>query len=196
MKAKDQEGMDRIVQLVDKAINLQKKLTAESIKVGSVPIDTLLNRCLSYIEEVESMSVPSKYRVDKHKAKKLLYNVYNHLQNYHGLERQDYNDKRTVSIEELDHEEGDLIPEGAYMYSGGLGYRHVNWNAPYLLSTHAKGHKGHNPYWKPGPSKPCKTLPSEWMSWYYEYKPKETLEEWREKMAKEKEEILNEVRSV
>ena len=204
MKAKDQEGMDRIVQLVDKAINFQKKLTAESIKVGSVPIDTLLNRCLSYIEEVESMSVPSKYRVDKHKAKKVLYNIYNHLQNYHGLERQDYNDKRTVSIEELDHEEGDLIPEGAYMYSGGLGYRHVNWNAPYLLSTHSKGHKRYDPYWKPGPIKPCKILPSvrtDLCNYFLDdiklcYKPKETLEEWREKMAKEKEEILNEVRSV
>ena len=196
MKAKDQEGIDRILQLVNRAINLQKKLSAESIKVGSVPIDTLLNRCLSYIEEVESTSVPSKHRVDKHKAKKLLYNIYNHLQNYHGLERQDYNEKRTVSIEEVSHEEGDLIPEGAYMYSGGLGYRHVNWNAPYLLSTHSKGHKKLNPYWKPEPSKPCKTLPPEWWESNYIYKPKETLEEWREKMAKEKEEILSEVRSV
>jgi len=153
LKVKD---IDRISQLVDQAVNLQKKLTAESIRNGSVPIDNLLNRCLSYIEEVETISVPSKHRVDKHKAKKVLYNIYNHLQNYHGLERQDYNDKRTVSIEDIAHSEGDLIPESAYMYSGGLGYRRVNWNAPYLLSTHGKKSKGFNPYWNPTPKKPCK----------------------------------------
>ena len=153
LRAKD---IERILQLVDNAVNLQKKLTAEAVINGSVPIDTLLNRCLSYIEEVETMSVPSIHRIDKHKAKKILYNIYNHLQNYHGLERQDYNDKRTMSLEEISQDEGNLIPESAYMYSGGLGYRRVNWNSSYLLSTHSKKYKGFNSNWKPTPKKPCR----------------------------------------
>tara|TARA_R100001244_G_scaffold22446_1_gene23522 strand:+ start:451 stop:933 length:483 start_codon:yes stop_codon:yes gene_type:complete len=152
------KGFERVKQLVEQGVNLQKKLTAESIRNGSVPIDTLLNRCLSYIDELELLSVPSKHRVDKHKSKKLLYNIYNHLQNYNGLERQDYNDKRTVSLEEISKNESDLIPESAYMYSGGLGYRRVNWNASFLLSTHSKKYKGFNPYWKPPKVKPCKVI--------------------------------------
>jgi len=149
-------GIERVKQLVDKGINLQKKLTAESIRNGSVPIDTLLNRCLSYIEELEHISVPSQSRVDKHKAKVLLYNIYNHLQDYHGLERQDYNDKRSVSLDEISKNDSEQIPESAYMHSGGLGYRRVNWNASYLLATHGKSNASSNPYWKPTKPRLCK----------------------------------------
>jgi hypothetical protein len=150
------KGIERIKQLVDQGINLQKKLTVESIRNGSVPIDTLLNRCLSYIEKLNYTSVSSQHRVDKHKAKVLLYNIYSHLQDYRGLERQDYNDKRSVSLDEISKNDSEQIPESAYVYSGGLGYRRVNWNASYLLSTHGKSNIPFNPYWKPPKPRPCK----------------------------------------
>ena len=45
-------NIDRILKIVDKAINIEKELLYESTMNKSVPIDNFLNRCVSYLYNI------------------------------------------------------------------------------------------------------------------------------------------------
>ena len=188
------KGMEKVMELTEKGVNLVKKVSIDGIYTDSVPIDNYRNRCISYIGELENTAVPVEHSIDKHKAKMFLYNVYEHLQNFKGKERQDYDGERTMNLENMGEEERSNALKSAASYSGGgQGFAHVNWNAALFMSTHGKRQKYPNPYWKPTGYKPVKTLKPD------EYPPinaKQTIEEWREEMEKQKREVLSEVQRV
>ena len=189
------KGMEKVMELTEKGVNLVKKVSADGICTDSVPIDNYRNRCLSYIVELESTAVPVEHSIDKHKAKVFLYNIYEHLQNFKGTERQDYDTERSISLEDIKDDEKSNAIQSATVYSGGgQGYAHVNWNSALFMSTHGKRKQSwKSPYWKPTGYKPVKTLEPD------EYPPinaKQTIQEWREEMEKQKREMLSEVRAV
>lgn len=192
------KGIDRIKQITDKGINLTKKVTADNANTNSVPIDTYLNRCVSYIEEVKREPVPVEHSVDKHTAVKLLYNIYRHLQQFKGIERQEYNEKRTIGLEEMSGEDEERTLESAVAYSGGgQGFAHVNWNAALLMSTHGKEEERFDPYWRPTKVKPVREVdPSEYDGIMAEHEAnrKQTYAEWKKDMEKQKKNLLQERR--
>jgi len=65
--------------------------------------------------------------------------IYQRLQNLVGTEffvdNYNKNPDRTITLQ-------------PYMYSGGLGYRRVNWDAEFLMAM-PKGYEKYNPFWQP-----------------------------------------------
>ena len=173
---------------IRKAEGLLDKVTYNSYLKGTVPIEIYKNRCLHYIEAVNKLR-----DVDpdaKTHAKQRIFNVYFKLQEYDGPERQEnrqtFNTQEDVEIplETV----GDLLDTAvadAYrktQFAGGLGFS----TSRGLTLAEGMG-KQINNYWQP-PKKaaPVRMVDPSTVS----YVPKETMQEWRDKMAAEKEEIL------
>ena len=190
-------NIDRILKIVDKAINIEKELLYESTMNKSVPIDNFLNRCVSYLDNINSLSVPIEHSKDKNRCKKIVEEIYRGLQKYKGPERQDYNMKRNIGIDDMSAEDESRVLESAMAYSGGgLGFAHVNWNAALLMSTHAKEEEQFDPYWRPTKVKPVREVdPSEYDGIMAEHEAnrRQTHAEWEKEMAKQKREVLSEV---
>ena len=173
---------------VRKAEGLLDKVTYNMYLKGTVPIEIYKNRCLHYIEAVNKLK-----EVDteaKTQAKQRIFNVYFKLQEYDGAERQE--NKQTFHTRE-DVEipletVGDLLDTAvadAYrktQFAGGLGFS----TSKGLTLAEGMG-KQINNYWHP-PKKaaPVRMVDPSTAS----YTPKETMQEWRDKMAAEKKEIL------
>ena len=173
---------------VRKAEGLLDKVTYNMYLKGTVPIEIYKNRCLHYIEAVNKLK-----EVDadaKTQAKQRIFNVYFKLQEYDGAERQE--NKQTFHTRE-DVEipletVGDLLDTAvadAYrktQFAGGLGFS----TSRGLTLAEGMG-KLINNYWQP-PKKaaPVRMVDPSTAS----YTPKETMQEWRDKMAAEKKEIL------
>jgi hypothetical protein len=197
--------MNKIISIVNKAYNLEKELKYERSINNSVPLDNFLNRCLLYMEKIDLLSVPSKHRTDKYKAKKIVYNIYNILQKYKGTERQDYNFERTLSINSINLEDQHDSLKSATQYSGGgMGFAHVNWNHALFMSTHSKSEKPINHYWRP-PMKPAPVVSvpkEEWNNILNNMEEeriknnKLTMEEWRLDMENQKKDVLKSCREL
>ena len=121
--------------------NLPLYLKASYAREGSASKDYALNRCLSHIERLN--------RVSSVKSKKgaiaRAWEVYFELQGFLGDERQDYNPYREIPLDttpkkDLHSEEATSTAvafesEGPNVYSGGLGYKHVNWDSSHLMAA-------------------------------------------------------------
>jgi beta-glucosidase-like glycosyl hydrolase len=156
---------------------------------GTVPIEIYKNRCLHYIEAVNKLK-----EVDaeaKTQAKQRIFNVYFKLQEYVGAERQEnkqtFNTREDVEIplETV----GDLLDTAvadAYrrtQFAGGLGFS----TSRGLTLSEGMG-KQINNYWQP----PKKSAPIMYVDCTtINYNSRETTQEWRDKMAAEKEAILS-----
>ena len=173
---------------IRKAEGLLDKVTYNMYLKGTVPIEVYKNRCLHYIQAVNKLrDVDPDART---RAKQRIFNVYFKLQEYDGPERQEnrqtFNTGEDVEIplETV----GDLLDTAvadAYrktQFAGGLGYS----TSKGLTLSEGMG-KQINNYWQP-PAKaaPVKKIDPSTVS----YTPRETMQEWRDKMAAEKEEIL------
>ena len=127
-------------------------------------------------------------------------NIYEGLQKYKGIERQDYDQRRSIDLDNLTGADEDRTLESAIAYSGGgQGFAHVDWNAALLMSTHGKEDKPVDNYWKPTSTKPVREVdPSEYDGIMAEYKAnrKQTYQAWEKEMEKQKKEVLSEVQSV
>ena len=173
---------------IRKAEGLLDKVTYNMYLKGTVPIEVYKNRCLHYIEAVNKLR-----DVDpdaKTHAKQRIFNVYFKLQEYDGPERQEnrqtFNTQEDVEIplETV----GDLLDTAvadAYrktQFAGGLGFS----TSKGLTLAEGMG-KQINNYWQP-PKKaaPVRMVDPSTVS----YAPKETMQEWRDKMAEEKADIL------
>ena len=190
-----------ILRILDKAVNIEKEVLYELSNNNSVPLDNFLNRCLGYIEKIEAIAVPKGYEsVEKGRARKAVENIYEGLQKYKGIERQDYDHRRSVDIDSLTEADEARTLESAVAYSdGGHGFAHVNWNAALLMSTHGKEEKPFDPYWRPTKVKPVREVdPSEYDGIMAEHEAnrKQTYAEWEKEMAKQKKEVLSEVQRV
>jgi hypothetical protein len=135
--------------LLNKIENLYKQAGADRRRTGSVRVDMLLNRCIKHVETLKYMDVlpPDVKRA----ALEYAWHVYMDLQEFNpNRERQDLEIDRESSLtdvlKQIQHleERGDAIPRG--MYSGGRGYRSVNWDSSYWMAE-TKGDMERNEYW-------------------------------------------------
>ena len=193
-------NINKILKIVDKAINLEKELLYESTMNKSVPLDNFLNRCVSYLDRINNLSVTVDHSKDKNRCKKIVEEIYKGLQKYKGPERQDYNIRRSIGIDDMDAEDEARTLESAMAYSGGgQGFAHVNWNSALLMSTHGKEDEQFDPYWRPTKTKPVREVdPSEYAGIMAEHEAnrKQTHAEWKKDMERQKKEVLSEVQRV
>ena len=145
--------MKTIRNLPNEAGTAQKKS-----KNGTVPKDSLLNRCLKLIELLRNR-IPKDER-DNHPLLKEAWDVYFFLQNFEPKvgERQHWRPgEREVHLQDLDEDDLEELGSRAVdykspeIYSGGLGFKHVNWDSNYLMAQPKHGHD--NPYWRPDNAK-------------------------------------------
>ncbi len=139
--------------LVEKSLtiirNLPGYMEASRLKSydGSTPKDYTLNRCLKQIERIKS----HEKEFDVGPALVEAWRIYMDMQSFGaaGGERQDYRIGRETSLDAMREDElwvdginGAVVENSSpEVYSGGLGYRHVNWDSSYLMAQPVSGHR-------------------------------------------------------
>ena len=120
--------------------NLPQEAMATQSNTGMQNSDNLRNSALRAIDVIR------KYRGAPQKVDayiKEAWDIYNRLQNLLGAEFyvDNYKDRpdRTLSLEVL---------TSPNIRSGGMGFRHVNWDAEFMMAV-PKGQKKHDPYYNP-----------------------------------------------
>jgi len=176
--------------IVTQAEGLLKKLTANQRIVGTVPIDAYRNRCLRHIERVNKLTAYTHEEIEW--ARRRLFKVYFTLQDYSGSERQaealvppSYEDQQ-VNIDSVGPQLDEAVVS-AYQknqHAGGMGFSHSRG----MTLSEGMGQPV-NLYWNKvlaaKKSPVTQVDPST-----VEYKHKETTQEWRDRMAAEKADIL------
>ena len=136
--------MNRLDRAIRVLRNLPKMATMLENRTGMTTPEALRNRALNNIDIIK------KYRgrpdsVDAYM--KEAWEIYIRLQKILGAEFFVDNDEhfpdRTVSLD---------ILASPNIRSGGLGFRHVNWDAEFMMAK-PKGHKRINPFWNPSSGK-------------------------------------------
>ena len=117
--------------------NMPAHAVATQNRTGQVAKDDLRNRALKAIEIISKYNKQPK-KVDRYI--KEAWAIYKRLQNLVGPEF--FVDNNT---DNPDRTTGLASPN---VRSGGTGFRHVNWDAEFMMAV-PKGHKQHNPYYNP-----------------------------------------------
>ena len=139
----------RVIYLLAKIEQLKKKAGAERRQTYSVPLEKLLNRCLNHITALKSVkALPQE---DIHYALEYAWGVYMDLQNYDAPERQDYRADREISLNEVLERirNSSTVPLESIttdMFSGGLGYRTVDWDWAYWMAV-SRSSLLKDPFW-------------------------------------------------
>jgi hypothetical protein len=190
-KKKYNKGIRIIEGLIKRTENTLKRSVYHVKLQGSSPIEPLKNYCLKNIEALnklnkKALDIPD---VVHDYARKRMFEIYFALQEYRGAERQ-IEVNREVSLDDI---LGLLDAEAVESYAaeartGGLGFSSLSGATLYTGSV-----KSHNEYWKP-PNKRGKLSGSGVGSYgIMPHRRKETIEDWREEMSKQKKEIMDEV---
>ena len=149
--------------------NLGKELVAHQrrSKNLAVPLEYIGNRCVNHIRKIRRHAPRNPDHQPRTEIEKLAvaaleraYESYQFIQEYvtntsESLHRR----PGTVefSLDDLDvdedgeyklFEDGVVEPSAPDIHSGGLGYRHVNWDAEYLMAVTGTD-RHHNPFWNP-----------------------------------------------
>ena len=138
--------------LVKRANGLLNRAGADRKRLGSIPKEKLLNSCLDYVQEVKTLTgISGKQR---RITLEYLWGIYLMLQEYNSPERHDWpaQAKREVSWNELVEEvwkNNDQPLPSAEAFSGGLGFRTVNWDANYWMAATKDKHNPLKGYWNP-----------------------------------------------
>tara|TARA_R110002050_G_scaffold22214_1_gene60812 strand:- start:591 stop:1127 length:537 start_codon:yes stop_codon:yes gene_type:complete len=160
-----------------------KKVQYDKNKSDSVPIEVYKTRCLGYIERVNEL----KYLKpdDLENARKKLFNVYFYLQSVSGPERQTPH-QTEISIEVVSKALDQAVADDFHKRTGGLGYSVARG----LTLTEERGEPINHYFRKVKKSPVYSLLPP-----IEENKIviKQTMQEWRNEMAKQKKEILDEL---
>ena len=176
--------------IIKKAEGLLKKVTADARSRGTVPIDAYKNRCLDHIDRVNNLTVYTREEIEW--AKRRLFKVYFALQGYEGAERQTealvpplYEDQE-VNIDSVGQQLNEAVVS-AYQknqYAGGLGFS----TSRGMTLSEGMG-QPINLYWNPLLA--AKKNPITYFDpSAIEYNHRETTQEWRDRMAAEKADIL------
>ena len=176
--------------IVKQAEGLVKKVKADIRTRGTVPIEAYKNRCLGHVERVNDLTVYTHDEIEW--AKMRIFKVYFTLQSYDGPERETealvpplYEDQE-VSLDSVEP----LVDEAvvsAYQknqHAGGMGFSHSRG----MTLSDGIGNPS-NQYWNPvlaAKKNPITYLDASTI----EYKHNETTQEWRDRMAAEKADIL------
>ena len=169
--------------LVTKMENLRGKIAHDMDKTKSVPIEIYKNRCLQAVERVGKLEGVSTKQKDN--AKKRLFKVYIELQEYSGSERQVWDHDRETPIDEFfPGYDGSVVEAySAKSHSGGLGFS----TARGLLLADGIGIT-RNPFFNELNAAKCGP-PMD--STGYIHRHKQTTQEHRVEMAKQKKEVLS-----
>jgi len=169
--------------IVSKVENLKGKVKHDLQKTKSTPIEIYKNRCLIAVARVNRLKYITSEEKDN--AKRRIFKVYIDLQNFPGVERQTRLNDTEVYLEEHMHELNDAVVEAhsAPTYSGGLGFS----TARGLLLADGIGITK-NPYFSELNAAKCGP-PMDSSS--YVPRHKQTTQEHREEMAKQKKEVLS-----
>ena len=138
--------------LVKRANNLLLRAGADRKRLGSIPKEKLLNSCLDYIQEVKTLTgITGKQR---RITLEYLWGIYLMLQEYNSPERHDWPSqaKREISWDEIVEElwkKNDQPLPSAEAFSGGLGFRTVNWDADYWMASTKYPSNPLKGYWNP-----------------------------------------------
>jgi hypothetical protein len=176
--------------IVKQAEGLLKKVTTDKRTRGTVPIDAYRERCLDHIDRVNNLTVYTHDEIEW--AKMRVFKVYFTLQSYDGPERSTealvpplYEDQE-VNIDSVEPLVDDAVVS-AYQknqHAGGMGFSHSRG----MTLSEGVG-KPANHYWNPVLA--AKKSPITYLDpSTIEYKHKETTQEWRDRMAAEKADIL------
>ena len=169
--------------IVTKVENLRGKIANDLKKTKSTPIEIYKNRCLQAVERVGRIAGVSTKQKDN--AKRRIFKVYLDLQNFPGVERQTRLNNAEIYLEEHIHELNDAVVEAhsAPSHSGGLGFS----TARGLMLADGVG-VTRNPYWNALNAAKCGP-PMD--STGYVHRHKQTTQEHRVEMAKQKKEVLS-----
>ena len=172
--------LDRIVR---KGLTLLKKVQYDKNKSDSVPIEVYKTRCLGYIERVNELKYLKPDDIEN--ARKKLFNVYFYLQSVSGPERQTPH-QTEISIEVVSKALDQAVADDFHKRTGGLGYSVTRG----LTLTEERG-EPINHYFRKVKKSPVYSL----VTPIEENKIviKQTMQEWRDDMAKQKKEILDEL---
>ena len=132
--------MDRL----DRAMKVLRNLPAHAVssknRTGQVNADNIRNRALQAIDIIRKFRKRPK-TVDAYIEE--AWQIYKRLQNLVGPEfffdNTTPNPNRTISIDTM---------QSPNVRSGGMGFRHVNWDAEFMMAV-PKGRKEYNPYYNP-----------------------------------------------
>tara|TARA_R100000656_G_scaffold20156_1_gene18176 strand:+ start:370 stop:930 length:561 start_codon:yes stop_codon:yes gene_type:complete len=173
-KKKVAPNLRRILNRIE---NIPERIPVDIAKKGGFNLDFYLDECIDTIERVYNMRNLTHFQ--KKRARDRIFDVYTKLQEYAGVEV-DYHrtdERKLVYLEDLRVVES----KSPDVRSGGLGYASIS-NA---TLTQRVG-KTVDHYYNPTKTKPVE--PVDDPTW--KYVGKETTEEWRERMKKEKETLL------
>ena len=167
--------------LVKKGLMLMKKVQYDQMRSDSVPIEVYKNRCLGYIERINELKYINND--DLENARKRLFNVYFYLQSVSGPERQ-VPHQTEVSIEIVSKALNQAVADDYARRKGGLGYS----GATGLTLVEDVG-EPINHYFRKVEKKPVTIISP--VNSEYKVNAKQTMEEWKDEMAKQKKEILD-----
>lgn len=178
--------LDRIVK---KGLTLLKKVQHDQSKSDSVPIEVYKNRCLGYIERINELKYLKSEDIEN--AKRKLFNVYFYLQSVSGPERQTPH-QTEVSIDIVSKALDKAVANDYGKRTGGLGFSVARG----LTLTEETGEPINHYFRKVKKSPVYSLLPP------MEDNPlvipieehivmKQTMQEWRDEMARQKKEILD-----
>jgi hypothetical protein len=178
--------LDRIVR---KGLTLLKKVQHDQSKSDSVPIEVYKTRCLGYIERVNELKYLKSEDIEN--AKKKLFNVYFYLQSVSGPERQTPH-QTEISIEIVSKALDQAVANDYGKRTGGLGFSVARG----LTLTEEAG-EPINHYFRKVKKRPVYSLlpPIEDNPLVTPIEEhivmKQTMQEWRDEMARQKKEILD-----
>jgi len=171
--------LDRFVR---KGLTLMKKVQHDRDKSNSIPIEIYKNRCLGYIERVNELKHCNQDDIKY--AKKRLFNVYFYLQSISGPERQNPSNNE-IPIEIMQVALDQAVTD-VYRRSGGLGYSVVRG----LTLCEKKG-EPINHYFRKVKKSPVISRINRHIE-EDKIMIKQIMQEWRDDMAKQKKEVLDE----
>jgi len=139
-----EERLDAILTIVR---NIKKKAIVSRKKTGWFDKENALNRVTTAIERVHRLGVSTRL---KKPALVNCWKVYMDLQSMAGPDGVREQPKIPISAIVKFFEEGEkkIDKHSPAMYSGGLGYAHVNWTYVYV-DQKATSNVWGNQYWKP-----------------------------------------------
>ena len=147
--------------IVKEIQNIPNRIGHDIKKGDGFYLDYYLNKCLDTVDRINKFTNATTRQ--KLRARKDIFEVYFLLQDYKGPEKSYHKKQRII-------------------YTGGLGYASLA-NA---VITQRIG-KTVNHYWKPPKKKPAISLD---MDGPIVYNRKQTIEDWRELMAEQKQGVL------
>ena len=176
--------------IIKKAEGLIRKMNYDITQKGTVPIDAYKNRCLDHIERVNKLTAYTYEEIEW--AKRRLFKVYFTLQEYSGSERQVealvpplYEDQQ-ISIDSVGAQLDEAVVS-AYQknqHAGGMGFS----TSRGMTLSEGMGQPV-NQYWNKVLAAK-KTPVTQVDPTTINYNSRETTQEWRDRMAAEKADIL------